>query len=625
MDSYALGIDIGTTYTAAAIARRTTDGGLTAESLELGMRKAAVPTVVFLGEDGTVLVGEPAERRALDRPERVVREFKRRVGDEMPIIVGDLVPAAEDLFALVARWVVDRAETQEGGPPSTVAISHPASWGGHRLDLVRAALAGVGLAGVALVSEPEAAGLQYLAHHELEPSRALAVYDLGGGTFDVALLRPGSTGELAVIGTPRGLDRLGGSDFDQLVFDHVRSQADAAFNGSLDAEPELTVALARIRRDCTDAKESLSFDTDTTIPVLLPGGHSRVRLVRSEFEQMIGSELHRTVDLLRSSIDDASVDREDVAAVLLIGGSSRIPAVTQLISAELDLPVVIDADPKATISLGAATAAARALAAPERVDSAAAVGPSGASPSESDLATTGAADGTATEPSSPARGRVSLGVRAILLAGVSAAVIAAVLPITPLGADGGPEGSGANETANGPAGVGNGRYAIGTPVAPGTTELPAPADDPFTQADESEAEASPGPLKAGRSAASGPTTGGASSAPVGDAATTPEAGSQSPATSPPGSGSPSTPSTQPAPSSEPVPSPDPVPEPTPDPVPDPTPSPDPVPESDPVPEPDPLPEPEPVPEPEPEPTTAPEPTAEPTADPTPEPTDPAAP
>ncbi len=187
--SFVLGIDIGTSCTAAAIGRRRADGSVDVEPLELGSRKAAVPTVVYLGDDGGVVVGEAAERRAIDSPDRVVREFKRRIGDETPIIVGDLSVAAQDLFAVLAQWVVERAEEHEGEAPSLITVSHPASWGEHRLGLVRAALGGVGLGGVVFVSEPEAAGLHYLERERVETGQAIAVYDLGGGTFDVAILR----------------------------------------------------------------------------------------------------------------------------------------------------------------------------------------------------------------------------------------------------------------------------------------------------------------------------------------------------------------------------------------------------------------------------------------------------
>ena len=361
MTSFVLGIDIGTSYTAAAIGRRRADGSVDVEPLELGSRKAAVPTVVYLGEDGGVVVGEAAERRAIDRPDRVVREFKRRIGDETPIIVGDLSVAVQDLFAVLAQWVVERAEEHEGEPPSVITVSHPASWGEHRLGLIRTALAGVGLGGVEFVSEPEAAGLHYLEREKLEAGQAIAVYDLGGGTFDVAILRKQEDDAFDVIGVPTGLEHLGGADFDQLIFEHVRALSGTAFDDVDERRPDEALALARVRRDCIDAKEALSFDAETVVPVLLPGAQARVRLVRSEFEQMIDGDLRRTLATLRRAVEDADLELDELTAVLLIGGSSRIPAIAQLISAELELPVAVDADPKASISMGAAAAGARTL------------------------------------------------------------------------------------------------------------------------------------------------------------------------------------------------------------------------------------------------------------------------
>ena len=300
MTSFVLGIDIGTSCTAAAIGRRRADGSVDVEPLELGSRKAAIPTVVYLGEDGGVVVGEAAERRAIDRPDRVVREFKRRIGDETPIIVGDLSVAVQDLFAVLAQWVVERAEEHEGEPPSVITVSHPASWGEHRLGLIRTALAGVGLGGVEFVSEPEAAGLHYLEREKLEAGQAIAVYDLGGGTFDVAILRKQEDDAFDVIGVPTGLEHLGGADFDQRIFEHVRALAGTAFDDVDERRPDEALALARVRRDCIDAKEALSFDAETVVPVLLPGAQARVRLVRSEFEQMIDGDLRRTVATLRT-------------------------------------------------------------------------------------------------------------------------------------------------------------------------------------------------------------------------------------------------------------------------------------------------------------------------------------
>jgi molecular chaperone DnaK len=604
--SFVLGIDIGTSYTAAAVGRRRADGSVDVEPLELGSRKAAVPTVVYLGDDGGVVVGEAAERRAIDQPDRVVREFKRRIGDETPIIVGGLSVAAEDIYAVLAQWVVERAEEHEGEAPAVIAVSHPVSWGEHRLGLVRAALAGVGLGEVELVSEPEAAGLHYLDQEKVETGEAIAVYDLGGGTFDVALLRK-QDDALRVIGTPSGIEHLGGADFDQRIFEHVRSLAAGAFADVDERQPDEALALARVRRDCVDAKEALSFDAETVVPVLLLGAQTRVRLVRSEFEQMIGEDLRRTVETLRQAVTAAGLELDDLTTVLLIGGSSRIPAVAQLLSVELELPVAIDADPKASISLGAAAAASRRLEplapTPEADDGTGGV-PATAAPAAA-AAFAGAPVGSA---AALAPHRMSIGLRATVLAGVAAALLAVLIPITPLGA-GTQEKSNDDpaDTTGEPNGAPAGAYVTG--AAP----LAAPQADPVFYMDEEaeprstapEDDAPPASSSRPLSPANG-GGGGTSSAPA-------ASGSSAASQDPPADASSSTDPVvdpEPAPNPAPDPSPEPVPDPTPVPVPDPTPEPEPVP--------DPTPDPAPAPAPEPEP----EPVADPTPDPTPDPTEP---
>ncbi len=184
--SYLLGIDVGTTRTAAAISR---PGGRPGESeiVNLGDRSAAVPSVLYLGDDGSVLVGDAAERRALSEPDHVAREFKRRIGDPTPLVVGGRAWAPEDLSALLVRWVVDRVAQREGGPAARVAVTHPASWGAHKKDRLGSALAAQGLP-VSFLAEPQAAALHYAAGERLEPGSTIAVYDLGGGTFDAAIV-----------------------------------------------------------------------------------------------------------------------------------------------------------------------------------------------------------------------------------------------------------------------------------------------------------------------------------------------------------------------------------------------------------------------------------------------------
>ncbi len=348
---YALGVDVGTSFTAAAIWRW--DEQDKAEAVALGSRMQAVPSVLFLGADGSVVVGEAAERRTLTDPDRVVREFKRRIGDDTPLLVGGQPYAAHDLAAMMVRWVVDRVTEREGGSPDRIAITHPAGWGPYKKDLLSRALGAVGLDDLTFLAEPEAAAVSYAAKERVEAGTTIAVYDLGGGTFDAAVVRKTGAGSFALLGSADGLEQLGGADFDEAVFTHV--QSDPTQWDALDVEdPSVLSGLARLRRECIEAKEALSSDTEVSIPVLLPEVSAHVRLVRSEFEEMIRPALEDTVDSLSRAIHSADLSAGDLGAVLLVGGSSRIPLVAQLVSAALGCPVVVDADPKTTIALGAA-------------------------------------------------------------------------------------------------------------------------------------------------------------------------------------------------------------------------------------------------------------------------------
>lgn len=365
--SYILAIDVGTSFTAAAIAKNDQGAQSVPESLPLGLRGTSVPSVVYYPEEGPVLVGEAADRRGLDDPGRVVREFKRRIGDSVPLAVGTLSLQAEDIFATMAHWVVDRAAEREGAPPSEIIVSHPAAWGGHRTSAVLAALAARGLHNVTLISEPEAAALHYASQMRVEDGSTVAVYDLGGGTFDTAILRKDGNGRFALLGSPEGIEGLGGADFDAEVLRHVAAHTGDALRALDPDDPGALAALARLKRECVEAKEALSADSEASISVFLPGTQQQVRLVRSEFEAMIDESIRETVDALERSLEQLGLERADLTAVLLIGGSSRIPLVAQLISEQLDRPIAVDADPKSSICLGAVAAAIRA-APPVAVD-----------------------------------------------------------------------------------------------------------------------------------------------------------------------------------------------------------------------------------------------------------------
>jgi molecular chaperone DnaK (HSP70) len=310
---YHLGIDLGTTYTAAAVER-----GGRVEAITLGNRQVSVPSVLFLKSDGEVLVGDAANRRGVTEPERLAREFKRRVGDPTPVLLAGTPYGAEALMGKLLRWVVERVVEMEGGPPDAIALTHPANWGTFKLDLLHQAArhANVGIA--RFLTEPEAAATSYASQERVEPGSIIAVYDLGGGTFDATVLRKRSDG-FDILGKPEGIERLGGIDFDVSVFNHVWNSLGGALQGIDVEDPAVLAAVSRLRRECVDAKEALSADTDVSIPVVLPALQTEVRLTRNEFESMIRPALGETVVALHRALQGAGVTPEQVSAVLLVG------------------------------------------------------------------------------------------------------------------------------------------------------------------------------------------------------------------------------------------------------------------------------------------------------------------
>ena len=223
--AYRLGVDLGTTYTAAAV---YVEGRL--EMLALGNRALQVPSVLFIKEDGEVLVGEAAERRGAVEPTRVVREFKRRIGDPVPLVVGGAPYSPQTLAARLLSWVVGVATERQGGPPGHITVTHPANWGPFKYDLLQQAIALAGLRDVATCTEPEAAAITYASRNWVAEGERIAVYDLGGGTFDAAVLtRDG--GGFQLLGSPEGIEHLGGIDFDAAVFHHVLTSLGEAAQG----------------------------------------------------------------------------------------------------------------------------------------------------------------------------------------------------------------------------------------------------------------------------------------------------------------------------------------------------------------------------------------------------------
>ena len=213
---YHLGVDLGTTFVAAALA---TDNGV--EMFTLGDRTVVTPAVVYLREDGALVSGDAAARRAVSSPDRIGREFKRRLGDPTPVMLGGTPYAVTALLGALLHDVVTRVTETEGTKPDGVVLTHPANWGPFRRELFDEVPQRRGpRRRPRMVTEPEAAAAHYAASRHLADGEIIAVYDLGGGTFDATVLRK-HPGGIEILGIPEGIERLGGVDFDEAILSHV--------------------------------------------------------------------------------------------------------------------------------------------------------------------------------------------------------------------------------------------------------------------------------------------------------------------------------------------------------------------------------------------------------------------
>ncbi len=344
---YLLGIDLGTTFTAAAVA--DADGvrmaGLTHDGV-------AIPSVITRTTDG-VAVGFEALTVAATQPWLVAREFKRRFGDDTPFIISPDRWTAPELTAMLFDWVVERVSSMEGAAPDRVVVTHPATWSVHRLELLDRATSGFG--GVrSFLPEPSAAAVHYHERARIPVGSTIAVYDLGGGTFDATVVRRTDMG-YELLGRPSGIDQLGGLDFDQAVFDLVAQHLTAEFEALDPDDAGVQRSVARLREECTRAKVGLSFDSRAVVPVVLPGLVTEVLVNRSDFERRIEPHVTRSIATLTEVIESCDLAPDDLAAVLLVGGSSRIPLIAQRLHSELAIDVVVDTHPKYAVAMGAVT------------------------------------------------------------------------------------------------------------------------------------------------------------------------------------------------------------------------------------------------------------------------------
>jgi len=347
-----LSIDFGTTNTVVGLAI----DGQAPRTVEFD-GATSLPTAVFVAANGVVSVGRDAIRQARLDPARYEPNSKRRI-DDGDVLLGDRVVPVVELIAAVLRQVHTEVRRQLGSQPvDEVRLTHPAGWGPTRQNVLVSAARSAGLGQhLVLVPEPVAAAAQYtrLAGRELAPGAAVAVYDLGGGTLDVAVV--GRTQDDFQVLAEDGLSDLGGLDFDQAVLDQVvrtTSNTDPARWQQLLRPVDLPArrAARALADDVRAAKETLSRHSQTEIALSdpFPDAH----LTRIEFEGLIRPQLVRSIEVLHTALRRSGVPADRLTGIFLVGGSSRIPLVATLIQQHLGVtPVALD-QPETAVALGA--------------------------------------------------------------------------------------------------------------------------------------------------------------------------------------------------------------------------------------------------------------------------------
>lgn len=348
-----IGIDLGTTNSCVAVI----EGGkpVVIPNAE-GQR--TTPSVVAFTNNGERLVGAPAKRQAVTNARRTVSSIKRKMGEDIRVTIDGRQYSPQEISAQILQKLKSDAEAYLGEPVTEAVITVPAYFNDAQRQATKDAGRIAGLNVRRIINEPTAAALAY----GLDNGRTqkVMVYDLGGGTFDVSLIQIGD-GVVQVLATC-GDNHLGGDDFDDRVADWLLKQFSGQYGIDLSGD---MVAMQRIREEAEKAKKELSSarSTDITLPFITTGPqgplHLQATLTRAEFDAMTADLVERTALPVKNALGDAGLAANDLDQVLLVGGSTRIPAVQAKVMRMIDLEPSKSLNPDECVALGAAVQAGR--------------------------------------------------------------------------------------------------------------------------------------------------------------------------------------------------------------------------------------------------------------------------
>ncbi|MCU1389939.1 MAG: Heat shock protein 70 [Ilumatobacteraceae bacterium] len=358
MASWILAIDFGTSYTVAA----SKVGDRAPEVIEVGGERR-MPSVVMVDPSGTIIVGRTADDLSGTHPESTLRALKNRLGDQSPVVLDGRPYQVVNLVAALLKQVYTESVRQMGEPPAEVRLTHPATWNRPRLNRLLEAAAKAELPRPALLPEPVAAALSFASEVGVAQGAFVVVYDLGGGTFDTAVVTA-SGGGFNIVGRPSGDQNIGGELFDEIIVNHLGGQLPpAAWDAiQIGEEPLWQQVGATLRNEARRAKETLSGNPYADLLIPLPTGLQQLRLTRDEFEELVNPYLAETVVLLDRCVAEAGLDSSQLSGISLVGGSSRSPIVERLVKQAFPtVPVIRRGDPKTAVASGAARAVRSAV------------------------------------------------------------------------------------------------------------------------------------------------------------------------------------------------------------------------------------------------------------------------